>query len=99
MYKIRDGVVMETLCGVSLLIATTEARKYCPYVMQLNDASVYIWKMLFAGKCPEKMVEQAARDFDISIQEAGETIETFLSGLEEQNYLIIERNEGEENET
>ena len=44
-------------------------------------------------------MEQAARDFDISIQEAGETIETFLSGLEEQNYLIIERNEGEENET
>ena len=46
-YKIRDGLVLETLCGTSLLIATLEARKYCPYVMQLNEASAYIWKMLF----------------------------------------------------
>lgn len=53
-YKIREGIVMETLCGTSLLIATLEARKYCPYVMQLNEASAYIWQMLLMGKHTRK---------------------------------------------
>lgn len=99
-YKIRDGLVLETLCGTSLLIATLEARKYCPYVMQLNEASAYIWKMLFDGKTPAEMAELAANDFEISVKEAAETIKKFLSELTEQNYLIVEdEKEEKQNET
>lgn len=90
-YKIREGIVMETLCGTSLLIATLEARKYCPYVMQLNEASVYIWRMLFEKKTQTEMREQAARDFGISPKEADEIINNFVEELVKQNYLIIER--------
>lgn len=97
-YKIREGIVMETLCGTSLLIATLEARKYCPYVMQLNEASAYIWQMLFDGKTYEEMIKRAAEDFEISVEQAGETIESFLSDLIEKKYLIPEGSEGEENE-
>lgn len=97
-YKIREGIVMETLCGTSLLIATLEARKYCPYVMQLNEASAYIWQMLFDGKTYEEMKKRAAEDFEISVEQAGETIESFLSDLIEKKYLIPEGSEGEENE-
>lgn len=92
-YKIRDGIVMETVCGTSLLIATLEARKHCPYIMQLNEASAYIWKMLFDGKTIDEMAALAEKDFEISILEAYETLNHFLSGLTEQNYLIIEANE------
>lgn len=87
-YKIRDGIVMETICGTSLLIATLEATKYCPYVMQLNEASAYIWRMLFDGKSMEEMTVLAARDFEITEEEARETLNSFLQGLAEQNYLI-----------
>lgn len=92
-YKIRDGIVMETVCGTSLLIATLEARKYCPYVMQLNEASVYIWKMLLDGKTLDEMTALATKDFEISSAEAYATLNGFLSSLMEQNYLIMEENE------
>lgn len=92
-YKIRDGIVMETVCGTSLLIATLEARKYCPYVMQLNEASVYICKMLLEGKTLDEMAALAAKDFEISSAEAYATLNDFLSSLMEQNYLIMEENE------
>lgn len=92
-YKIRDGIVMESLCGVSLLIATLEAREYCPYVMELNEASAYIWNMLFEGKTQDEMTELAAKDFQITTDEARETIQEFLAELIKQNYLIIEKNE------
>lgn len=90
-YKIREGIVMETLCGTSLLIATLEARKYCPYVMQLNESSAYIWSMLFEKKTQTEMKEQAAKDFGISPEEADEIINNFVEELVKQNYLIIER--------
>lgn len=97
-YKIREGIVMETLCGTSLLIATLEARKYCPYVMQLNEASAYIWQMLFDGKTYEEMTECAAEDFEISVKQADETIKKFLSDLTEKNYLILGESKGGKNE-
>lgn len=90
-YKVRDGIVMESLCGVSLIIATLEARDHCPYVMQLNEASAYIWKLLFAGKSMEEMAALAAKDFGITEAEAAEIIKSFMDELRKQNYLIEEK--------
>lgn len=92
-YKIRNGLVIETVCGTSLLIATLEARKHCPYVMRLNEASAYIWKLLFEGKTLDEMTALAAKDFELSPAEARETLTGFLASLIEQNYLMAEETE------
>lgn len=97
-YRIQEGLVMETICGTSLLISTLEARKYCPYVMQLNEAAAYIWKMLFNGEMINEMAAQIAMDFEISVDEAYEALNSFLRELVEKNYLIIEM-EDKSNET
>ena len=89
-YRIRDGIVMETICGTSLLIATLEATQHCPYVAQLNEASAYIWKMLFDNKSFEEMTVMISKDFDISEKEAADTLGGFLTQLKEQNYLVTE---------
>lgn len=90
-YKIRDGIVMETVCGTSLLIATLAARKYCPYVMRLNEASAYIWNMLFAGMERDEMIDSIVRDFRISRKEAGTVLNDFIGQLYELHYLLDEK--------
>lgn len=90
-YTIREGLVLESVCGVPLLIATLEARKHCPYLMQLNEASAYIWKMLFDGKTLAEMTALAANDFEITEEEAQQTLTAFLSDLEKHNYIILEK--------
>ncbi len=92
-YKIRDGIVMETICGVTLLIATLEASASCPYAAELNEASAYIWTMLFAGRSLEEMTDQAARDFEMTREEAREILRTYLEELADQNYLLVQQEE------
>ena len=66
--------------------------------MQLNEAAAYIWKMLFNGEMINEMAAQIAMDFEISVDEAYEALNSFLRELVEQNYLIIEM-EDKSNET
>lgn len=89
-YRIRDGIVMDRLCGIDLLIATLEARKTCPYVMQLNEASAFIWRMLFDGIGIEEMAQRAASKYQIPLQVASDTIMQFLNNLVEQKYIELE---------
>ncbi|MCI5530442.1 MAG: PqqD family protein [Blautia sp.] len=89
-YRIQEGLVMETICGTSLLIATLKARKHCPYVMQLNEAAAYVWEMLFQGKMLDEMAARIADDFEMSEEEANDALKSFLLELEKDNYLIIE---------
>ena len=87
-YRIRDGIVMESVCGRELLIATLEAREYCPYLVELNEASAYIWKRLFSGTSPDKIASDIAADYGLSEKEASETVDAFLSELIKQQYLL-----------
>ena len=89
-YKIREGIVMETVCGTALLIATLDATRYCPYAMQLNESSAYIWDMLFRGKTVAEMTASVADDFGLSEEEARNTLTGYLEELKEQKYLLTE---------
>ena len=92
-YSIRKGIVTETVCGRILLIATLEAREHCPYLVELNEASSYIWQRLAAGETPESIALSAAADFSFPAEQAKETVDTFISQLVKQNYLIPETEE------
>ena len=86
-YKIRDGIVYETICGEHMLIATFKARKYCPYIYELNEASVMIWKCLIKGYELEQIAEEATHEFDINYDDALDAVQQFIAELEKQGYL------------
>ena len=92
-YLIRKGVVLEYVCGRPLLIATLEARKYCPYLVELNDASVYIWSQLLKENSSEEIAASVAVDFDLTMQQAENIVDDFISELKKQHYLIPEMEE------
>ena len=89
-YRIQHGVVLETICGVPILISTVEARKTCPYLTQLNDSSVFIWKMLKEGNNTEEMSKEIVKEYHISDTEAEEALMLFLHGMAEQGFILEE---------
>ena len=45
-YKAREGVVLTSVCGESLLVSAAALRDICPFVTVLNDSSAFLWKQL-----------------------------------------------------
>lgn len=87
-YSIREGVVLECVCGESMLISTLKARKYCPYILQLNDASLLIWNGAVEGMSEEQIAEKAAAEYEIPFEQAIETVRQFAAYLCETGHLI-----------
>ncbi|MCR5448933.1 MAG: PqqD family protein [Solobacterium sp.] len=86
-YKTTDGMVLECVCGQYVLIATLEARKTCPYITKINEDSAYIWKML-ESKCTfDEMRRKTEKDYEISPEEAEETLRAFLDSLIKKGYV------------
>lgn len=86
-YNIRNGLVRERVCGHELLIATAEARKHCPYLTELNEASAFIWHMLEDGADTEQMRESIVKEYEIPAAQAEETLRAFLADMEQKGYI------------
>ena len=89
-YRIREGLVRETVCGRELLIATLQAREHCPYLTELNSASAFLWDIL--EKEPdidtEKIVGNVMAEYELSYEEALSAVDAFLTELEKKAYII-----------
>lgn len=89
-YRKQAGIIMETICGQSLLIATAEARKYCPYLTQLDESSAFIWRMIEDGCTTEEMIPRIIDEYGISEKEAEGGLTAFLDGMEKNKFIIRE---------
>ena len=45
-YRTRPGVVLTDICGENVLVSASSLAGLCPYVTQINDSSVFLWKLL-----------------------------------------------------
>ena len=86
-YKLQEGLVRETVCGKELLIATLEARKTCPYLMELNTASAFIWDCLAEGMGSEELIDRVVSEYDIPRETAEPKVLSFLEQLEKNAYI------------
>jgi hypothetical protein len=53
------------VCDQSLLVASYEARAYCPYVKLLNETGEIIWRCLIEEKDIPDIVKEVKNTFDI----------------------------------
>ena len=90
-YKIREGLVRETVCGKELLIATLQAREHCPFLTELNEASAFIWDLLESGISTEEIVEKAMEKNGISKSSAETAVLSFISELERTSFIFPEQ--------
>ena len=89
-YKVRPGIVLISVCDEHILVATREAREYCPYVQQINAAAAYYWKLLEDGIEKKVILEKASEHFSMSKINVLINLNTFMDKLADAGYLIKE---------
>ena len=87
-FRVREGVVLERVCGENILIATLKARESCPNVTQINDAAAVLWNAFSQDMDFESIVENITLNYDISENDARQTIMEFATNMEKNGYLI-----------
>lgn len=86
-YRIQEGLVMEEIFGTVLLISTVEARKKCPYLTELNEASIFVWNLIRNGKDTDEMAEEVSNEYQMPVDDAKDLLVRFLADLESQNFI------------
>lgn len=94
--KVRPGVVLLSVCGEHMLVATREARETVPYVQQINGPAAFYWKLLEEGREPKEIVRQAAEKYQMPPQKAVAAVLAFMKKLQQAGYLVIEDTEDAE---
>lgn len=89
-YTIQPGVVLASVCGQALLVATRPAWGKCPYINQLNETGAYFWSHLEQGLDTEQIVQAAAQHYDAAPERIRTDLLTFLQALQEHGYLLPE---------
>lgn len=88
-YKVRNGIVLESICGRYVLISTEAARNLCPYVKVIDDIVAYYWEMMEEGLSIEEMTEKASSLFhDIEPERIHDDICDLISQLKSSGYLL-----------
>lgn len=89
-YKLRDGVVLTTVCGETLLLATRKVRDTCPYTLHLDDASKYLLALIENSSDKVKMTAEISARFNLSEELALRNLESFISAMEEYGVIVPE---------
>ena len=97
-YKTREGVVLTTVCGESLLVSASALRELCPFVTVLNDSSAFLWTQLRGGASIAELESAVQAEYEIDDPSVVRSvIGDFLRQMQELNYLIAEE-QGENHE-
>lgn len=97
-YKIRDGIILTSVCGQHLLVAASAAREFCPYVTQINETSAFIWRQLEQDRDIPEIREAVLKEWEVEDSSSlDDMINSLCSELENMGYLEI-ISKGQENE-
>lgn len=89
-YKLRKGVVMTTVCGETLLVATAEVREECPFTVRLNEASVYLLSLLESELSDEERTKKITQHCGISEEKAMSDMASFMNTMLNDYRVIVE---------
>lgn len=90
-YRTRPGIVLSEICGEYLLVSAREAREHCPYILQINETSAFLWKQMKDGADISKLIEAVSEEYEVERpDEAKAAIEAFLKQMVEMEYLLAE---------
>ena len=85
--KIRDGFVVRTVAGESVVIALKEVSKEFNGVIRLNDTGRFLWDMLVTGADEEALVKALLSEYDVSEEIARADVSSFVAKLKGANIV------------
>ena len=90
-WKIRPGIVLAEVQGVSFLAADREDCEYCPYVRRVNEIGAFIWKRLEEGNDRPGIIRRLREEYDIPEgYDIEADVNAFLEELKQERYMIHE---------
>ena len=89
-YKIRPGVVLLEVCGEHLLVATRDARETCPYLNQISEEAVVLWRLLDQeGRAPA-LIRSCGEQLGMEPKDCFLRVTGMLSKLVKAGYVLAE---------
>lgn len=88
--KIRPGIVLISVCDEHILVATREAREFCPYVLQINNVAAYYWRLLEDRMEMEDIIDKASEHFGIHKINILIHLNEFIEKIVTAGYVISE---------
>ena len=95
-YKTRPGVVLTSICGKQILVATKAARESCPYVTEINETSAFLWEQLRDGADIDALMDAVDQEYEVEDHAlARNAVLSFIDQMVELNYLLPTEDQGD----
>ncbi len=85
--KIRNGFVVRTVAGESVVIALKEASKNFNGVIRLNETGRFLWDRLESGCEEGELVAALLQEYDVAEDIAKNDVANFVEKLRGANIL------------
>ena len=96
-YKAKPGVVLVTVCGESLLVATKALWNLCPFMTSLNESSAFLWTRLLEGATEEELLAAVSEEYEVEDPAAlRKGIRDFLKKMQDIQVLQSQEEQNEE---
>jgi len=79
--KIKNGFVVRTIAGESVVVALGEASKNFNGIIKLNDTGRFLWDKLSEDTNVAELVEAILSEYEVDRETAEADIERFVSTL------------------
>ena len=85
--KIKEGFVLREVSGNFIVVAVGEGIKTFNGMIQLNDTSAFLWKMLEKGAEESQLVDAMLNEYAVSREIAEKDVKEFIESLREANLI------------
>lgn len=88
-WKLRDGIILTTVCGQSFLVRNDSAGHKRVSAVNINDSAAFICQKLRDGYSMEEIKRELPNEFEIPDNaDLDNMIYEFINSLEEQGYIV-----------
>ena len=96
-YRAKSGIVLTSVCGENLLVATKERKDLCPFMTSLNESGAFLWKRLLEGATEEELLAAVTEEYEVEDPVSlRQIIQDFLKQMKEMHYLQTQQEEQNE---
>lgn len=87
--KIKDGFVLRSVMGNSVVIAVGEASKNFHGMVQLNESAAEIWKYIAEGKSRKEICDLMFDKYDVERSQLERDVDKTVATLVENGFVEL----------
>lgn len=89
-YKLREGVVLTTVCGETLLVSTRKVRNKCPRTLHLDEVAKCFLSLIESTADKQEIAAKISERFNVTEELALKNIDSFISTMEGYGVIVAE---------